>query len=198
MTTPVLRQGLKGDVIVADTRGAVVIVAAIIGGAATVVAAVITQSNGEKITPPSATSVMPSTTTQTILPEPAEPEPLTPAPTKPSAHTLIGDLGVSRPITQPACNGDFVVFVGAAVHPRTYQAEVQHLLDTYPDSEYLLASDTCPSLRARDDAGNEIYGVYYGLFSTQEQACQVKDSRGGTSYVKVLDTVTDSSVIIEC
>lgn len=182
----------------ADTRGAVVIVAALIAGAATVVAAMITQSDGEKITPPPATSIMPGTTTQTIPPEPAEPEPLTPAPTRPSVHTLTGDLGVSRPITQPACDGRFVVFVGAAVHPPAYQAEVQHLLDTYPGSEYLLASNTCPSLRARDNAGNEIYGVYYGPFTIREQACHAQGSRGGTSYVKVLDTVTDSSVIIEC
>ena len=90
------------------------------------------------------------------------------------------------------------MFVGAAVHPPAYQAELQHLLDAYPGTEYLLASDTCPSLRARDDVGNEIYGVYYGPFTTREQACHARDSSGGTSYVKVLDTVTDSSVITEC
>lgn len=185
-----------------DTRGGVVIAAALIGGAATVVAALITQSDGKTTTPPPVPPVMSGTITPTILPGPAEPEPPAPEPTSeptiPPASALPGDLGVSRPITQPACDGRFVVFVGAAVYPPTYQTEVQHLLGMYPDSEYLRAKDTCPSLRPQDDAGNEIYGVYYGPFSTREQACVARSSWGENSYVKVLDTVTDSSVIIEC
>lgn len=68
----------------------------------------------------------------------------------------------------------------------------------YPGSEYLRAGDTCPSLRTRDGAGNEIYGVYFGPFATREQACRARSSWGGDSYVKVLDTVTDSGVLIKC
>lgn len=184
----------------ADSRGAVVIAAALIGGAATVIAAAITQSDGRKTTSPtvvSTVSVTP-TQTQTALPQPAGPEVTTPEPTIPPVHTLPGDLAVSRPITRPACNGQFVVFVGAAVRPPTYQTEVQHLLDTYPGSEYLRAHDTCPSLRARNNAGNEIYGVYFGPFTTHELACRTQDSWGGASYVKVLDTDTNPGVIISC
>lgn len=182
----------------ADSRGAVVIAVALIGGAATVIAAAITQSDGQKTTSPTVLSTVSVTPTQTTLPQSAEPEGTAPEATIPPVHTLSGDLGVSRPITRPACNGQFVVFVGAAVHPPTYQTEVQHLLDTYPGSEYLRANDTCPSLRARNDAGNEIYGVYFGPFTTHELACRAQDSWGGTSYVKVLDTVTDPDMITDC
>ncbi|MGH3911241.1 MAG: hypothetical protein ACRDRM_10475 [Pseudonocardiaceae bacterium] len=174
------------------------IAVALIGGAATVIAAAITQSDGQKTTSPTVLSTVSVTPTQTTLPQSAEPEGTAPEATIPPVHTLSGDLGVSRPITRPACNGQFVVFVGAAVHPPTYQTEVQHLLDTYPGSEYLRANDTCPSLRARNDAGNEIYGVYFGPFTTHELACRAQDSWGGTSYVKVLDTVTDPDMITDC
>ena len=105
---------------------------------------------------------------------------------------------MSRSITRPACDGRFVVFVGAAVDPSVYRTEVQDLLDAHPGSEYLLAGGTCPSLRSRDDAGNEIYGVYYGPFANRDQACSARSSQGGDSYVKVLDTVTNSGVIIRC
>lgn len=77
---------------------------------------------------------------------------------------------------------------------------MQDLFAAHPGSEYLLAADTWPSLRSRD-ADNEIYGVYYGPFANRDQVnqvCSVRSSQGGASYVKVLDTVTDSGVIIGC
>ncbi|MGH3906358.1 MAG: hypothetical protein ACRDTE_19590 [Pseudonocardiaceae bacterium] len=190
----------------ADTRGVVIITVALIGAAATILAALIGRSDGgptpPSIPPPSTTSPFPPSEVATSQiqpgpapPEPAQPEPTAPEPTVSPPPAAFGDLGLSRPITRPACDGRFVVFVGAAVDPTAYRTEVQDLLDAHPGSEYLLAGDTCPSLRSRDDAGNEIYGVYYGPFANRDQAC---GARGGGSYVKVLDTVTDSGVIIGC
>lgn len=185
----------------ADSRGVVIITVALIGAAATILAALIGRSDGEPTTPsvplPSTTSPFPPSdvATSQIQPGPAQPEPTALEPTVPPPPAASGDLGLSRPITRPACDGRFAVFVGAAVDPTAYRTEVQDLLDAHPGSEYLLAGDTCPSLRSRDDAGNEIYGVYYGPFANRDQACS---ARGGDSYVKVLDTVTDSGVIIGC
>lgn len=188
----------------ADTPGGVLIVVALIGAVATVIAAVIASSDGETTisseVPSAVPSIVPVTITPSVPPgppEPAEPEPSRKELAIPPAQTVPGDLGVSRPITRPACDGRFVVFVGAAVYPPSYRIDVQNLLDTYPDTEYLRSGDTCPSLRSRDGAGNQIYGVYYGPFG-KEQACQVRNSQGESSYIKVLDTVTDPSVIIEC
>jgi serine/threonine protein kinase, bacterial len=195
---------------VADVRGAIVIAAALISAAATVIAALITQSSGESTTPPSAlqtapgpqaapeSQAVPETLPTRILTKPAEPGFPTPVQAISPTPALPGDLGVSLPMTRPACDGRFVVFTGAAVHPTAYRARVQDLLDTYPGSQYLRASDTCPSLRARDGAGNEIYGVYFGPFATQEQACNVRGLWAEDSYVKVLDTFTDPGVIIKC
>lgn len=186
----------------ADSRG-VVITVALIGAAATIIAALISQSDGGSTTPsvllPASTSAVPPSdiAIPPIQPGSAQPEPMSPKPTVPPSPAP-GDLGLSRSITRPACSGRFVVFVGAAVNPTAYRTEVQHLLDAHPGSEYLLAGDTCPSLRSRDNAGNKIYGVYYGPFVTRHQACSDRNSRSGGSYVKVLDTVTDSGVIIEC
>lgn len=189
---------LRDGSYVADTRGVVVITTALIGAAATIIAALITQSDREPTTPKAAPPVVSDTTTPSIQPETAQPEPPIPARTTQPASALSGDLGVSRAITRPACDGRFVVFTGAVVHPPTYRSRVQELLDIYPGSEYLRASDTCPSLRSRNNAGNEIYGVYFGPFVTREQACRARGSWAGDSYVKVLDTVTDSGVIIKC
>ncbi|MGH3838644.1 MAG: hypothetical protein ACRDSF_23565 [Pseudonocardiaceae bacterium] len=188
----------------ADSRGVVIISVALIGAAATISAALIGRSDGGSATPsvllPSATLPLPPSdvVTSPIQPGPPQPEPTAPEPTVSPPPATPGDLGLSRSITRPACDGRFVVFVGAAVGPTAYRTEVQDLLDAHPGSEYLLAGDTCPSLRSWDDAGNEIYGVYYGPFANQDQACGVRSSQGGDSYVKVLDTVTDSGVIIGC
>lgn len=188
----------------ADSRGVVIITVALIGAAATIIAALIGRSDGGSTTPsvllPSPTSPFPlsDVATSSIQPGPAQSEPVAPEPAKRLPPATSGDLGLSRSISRPACDGRFVVFVGAAVDPNTYRTEVQDLLDAHPGSEYLLAGDTCPSLRSRDDAGNEIYGVYYGPFANRGQACSARSSRDGSSYVRVLDTVTDSDVTIGC
>jgi serine/threonine-protein kinase len=107
---------------------------------------------------------------------------------------------VSRAITRPACDESFVVFVGSAITPPAaiYRTDVQKLLDTYPGSEYLRTSDTCSSLRPYTGAGDPIYGVYYGPFGSQDEACQVRNTQGGDSYVRILDTVTPPGQTISC
>lgn len=42
-----------------------------------------------------------------------------------------GDLGVSVPVSSVACDGEYVVFVGAAVKPGSYDADVERYLH-YP------------------------------------------------------------------
>lgn len=191
-----------------ETRGVVVIAVALIGAAATIVAALVARPDADTSSPPAAvpaaseTAVPGTAVSATVVPPappaPAQPAPRAPEQTAPPAPALPGDLGVSRAITRPACDGRYIVLVGAATDPLDYPARVQDLLDAHPGSEYLRAVDTCPSLRARDSAGNEIYGVYHGPFATREQACRNRNAMGADSYVKVLDNVTASDVIIQC
>jgi serine/threonine-protein kinase len=110
---------------------------------------------------------------------------------------LPGDLGLAQLMTRPRCDGQYIVMLGASITPSVYASEIQMLLSRFPDSEYLRTDSTCASLRSQVN-GNPIYSVYYGPYPTRAEACAVRTTVGGDSYVKVLDTFTDSSVLQEC
>ncbi|MGX5653458.1 hypothetical protein ACWKWC_01635 [Geodermatophilus nigrescens] len=109
-----------------------------------------------------------------------------------------GDLGLTAQISQPACNGQWVVFVGAATMPGRYAADVSQLLETHPGAEYLLTDGSCSSLRQRLDDGGLIYAVYVGYFADQAAACSARDTIGGGAYVKLLDNVTPAEQLWQC
>lgn len=121
-------------------------------------------------------------------PEYAEPDPSQP----------VGDLGLTTAISKPACDGQYVTFVGSVVTPGSYSDGIQRVLDRHPGSSYLLSENTCSSLRPRMPDGSSIYSVYLGPFGTQEEACAAALEAGGGSYVKRLDDVTPSSQIPTC
>lgn len=142
-------------------------------------------------------------------PDPAETEATTTissTPTTPTAAlTTAGprsptgpDLGLSKPISYPACDGTGIVVLGNAVNPSTYRSEVQRYLDRWPDASYLRTDYSCPSLRQVDDAGNKIYAVYRVAGSTARQVCAAVAAAGGDAYGKWLDNTTDPRSIIPC
>lgn len=115
-----------------------------------------------------------------------------------TGQTTGADLALPTPISSPPCNGQFVVFVGAAVTPGAYQSEVARLLADHPGSSYLLSELSCSSLRPRTSEGNSIYAVYLGPFITRAEACAARNVAGEDSYVKVLDNVTPPDQLPPC
>ena len=67
-------------------------------------------------------------------PAPAEPEPSMPTD---AAQSISGDLGLTAPIMNPACDGTGIVLLFASVTPGAYATEIQQALDSYPGSFYL-------------------------------------------------------------
>ncbi|WLP90310.1 serine/threonine-protein kinase [Gordonia sp. NB41Y] len=106
------------------------------------------------------------------------------------------DLGLTTPISHPACDGTGIVVVGNAVTPGQYPADIQRILDQYPGSSYLRTDESCGSLRDRDDNGNVIYAVYQVAGSSLADICRLRNQLGGESYGKWLDNTTDPTTFI--
>jgi serine/threonine-protein kinase len=109
-----------------------------------------------------------------------------------------GDLGLATPISRPACDGRWVLFLGSATDPAAYRADVARLLDGRPGAHYLLTAGGCSSLRQRMPDGSRIYAVYLGPFPDRAAACAAHREVGGRSYVKVLDDSTPPDRLWSC
>jgi serine/threonine protein kinase len=115
-----------------------------------------------------------------------------------TTETSTPDLSVSIPLTEPKCDGGYVVIVGSAVNPNHYKADVQRFLDANPGARYLHAPSTgCRSLRQRiKDA--DIYSVYYGPFPAKDTACEKWTATGGDSFVRRLDDTSSPGRTVRC
>jgi hypothetical protein len=121
------------------------------------------------------------------VPAPAPGEPTTaPQPNTPQSN----DLGLAVPISQPACDGRWIVLVGATTTPGQYAAGVGTLLANHPGAQYMLTQGSCSSLRQSLADGSSIYAVYFGPFSDPAGACAKRSEAGDRAYVKVLDNST--------
>ena len=150
----------------------------------------------DAVTPPSAiTAPGPSATTATTTTATTTTATTTTTTTTAAAATY--DLGLSIPISTPACDGTGIVVVGNATNPSTYAAEVQSYLDQFPGSRYLRTDQSCSSLRARDDNGNPIYAVYQVAGRTLADICRLRNQIGGNAYGKWLDNTTDPTSFIQ-
>ena len=99
-----------------------------------------------------------------------------------------GDLGLSVPISSPACDGTWVVFVGAATDPATLRGRRQHACWTATrGSQYVLTRGGCSSMRQELPDGSLIYAVYVGPYPDQASACAVQPGIGELAYVKRMD-----------
>lgn len=118
------------------------------------------------------------------------------APTSPAAPAG-GDLGLSVPISQPACDGSGIVIVASAIHPESYAADVRAALGRFPGSAYLRTDLTgCSSLNQMSSIGTRIYAVYLPIGTDVAAICADVGRTGG--YGKWLDNSNDQSATIGC
>jgi cell division septation protein DedD len=125
-----------------------------------------------------------------------------PAPTTSSPPavpvTPTGSLDVWVPMTRPACDGSWVVFLGAATDPAAYEADVRTLLSSQPTAKYVLTQGSCSSMRQALPDGTLIYTVYVGPYPDQAAACSARAAIGGAAYVKRMDDVTPADQLWQC
>ncbi|UOZ05281.1 serine/threonine-protein kinase [Amycolatopsis sp. WQ 127309] len=140
-------------------------------------------------------------TSSTTAPPPATSSPASVPPvttTQVTVRTSVvpaADLGLTTPLSTPACDGSYVVVLGSAVTPTRYRADVQQLLNAHPGARYLHTPSTgCGSLRQQVD-GADVYAVFDGPFTGKEGACA---RRTGAAYVKRLDTTSSPVAVVTC
>lgn len=98
-----------------------------------------------------------------------------------SALTSPGDLGLSTPISYPACDDSVIVVYGTSWNPATNVSEVEKLLAANPGSSYMRTDLSCHSFKgpSTDNSGGEyVYAVYTPEPSAQAACQQI----AGTPY----------------
>ncbi|GGC53130.1 hypothetical protein IEU95_10220 [Hoyosella rhizosphaerae] len=115
----------------------------------------------------------------------------------PSATSDSGDLGLTTPMTRPACDGSGIAVVYSATTPGRYANEVQNALNQHSGARYLRTDQACPSLRQSFN-GNPIYAVYFPAGNTHAQICSTVRRLGGNAYGRWLDTTSDPAELIAC
>jgi len=123
---------------------------------------------------------------------------LEPTPVEPDPGATTGDLGLAVPMTAPACDGSWVVFLGAAIDPSRYAADVQVLLDSNPAARYTITQGGCSSMRQQLDDGTLIYAVWTGPYADQAEACAARAGFGDAAYVKRMDNSTPPDQTWQC
>ena len=101
-------------------------------------------------------------------------------------------------MSRPACDGQFIAEVAAAVTPGAYANQTQISLDDHPGSSYLRTDQSCLSFNQTSGAGNAIYVVFYGPFTDLSQACSAAVDAGNGAYVKILDNSTNPATHQRC
>ncbi|WP_420124776.1 DUF6777 domain-containing protein [Nakamurella sp.] len=109
-----------------------------------------------------------------------------------------GDLGLSRPISRPACDGTGIVILHSSVDPAAYASEMQTYLDRFPDAQYLRTDLTgCSSLNRVSQQGTLIYAAYLPVGPDQTAVCAAQQ-QAGAAYSKWLDNTSDPNGRIAC
>lgn len=108
-----------------------------------------------------------------------------------------GDLGLDQPILDESCDGRYITFVGSAVGDRPYNVVVSELLDLYSGANYIWTR-ACPSLRQEFTDGAEIYGVVFGPYATEQEACDARVFGPEDAYVRRISTFDPQDHTIGC
>ncbi len=108
-----------------------------------------------------------------------------------------GDLGLTQPILDEECDGRYVTFVGSAIGDRPYSTVVDELLDLYPGTNYVWTK-ACPSLRQEFSDGADIYGVVFGPYATQQEACDARAFGPQDAYVRRISTSDPEDHTVSC
>ena len=93
-----------------------------------------------------------------------------------------GELGLSKPITYPRCDGTGVVVLSSSIGIEPAKEEIQAQLDRYPDAEYVRTDLACDGFNRPSDSasgGDVIYGVYLPVGTDQDEVCDVAREEGG-------------------
>ena len=148
--------------------------------------------------PPGTEVALPASTEPPVSASTLPPEPAPTAPPPPPVPTRgPGDLGLAQPILNEACDGRYITFVGSAVGDRPYNVVVDELLGLYPGTNYVWTK-ACPSLRQEFSDGADIYGVVFGPYSTQQEACDARAFGPADAYVRRLSTVDPQDHTVSC
>ncbi len=151
------------------------------------------------VVPPPTEAPIPAPTSPPVPAPTSPPAPTTPpAPTSPPAPTRgPGDLGLTQPILDETCDGRYITFVGSAVGEQPYGPVVEELLRSYPGTNYIWTK-ACPSLRQEFSTGADIYGVVFGPYATQQEACNAIAFGPVDAYVRRISTFDPPDHTIEC
>lgn len=192
-----------GRMILLIVGGATVAVAALLGGiwlnsalgsaevtpTSLPVAVEVTTTPGVTVSAASEETTVPSTSTPPTI--------VVPTTGNPATNTVPGDLGLAIAMTNPVCDSSYVTLLFSSVEPDVYEEEITKYLADYPGSNYLRTDVTgCRSLRQSLN-GNLIYAVYFGPFTSFAEACASRPLDSG-AYVKVLNNVSDATVVEQC
>ncbi|WP_243787984.1 serine/threonine-protein kinase [Saccharopolyspora gloriosae] len=122
----------------------------------------------------------------------------TPVPSSPSNPSSAPDLGLTVPVSAPACDDGFTVVVGAAFDAST----AQRLLDEHPGSHYLHVPTTpCGASATTSKSGKDIYSVYFGPYADRASACAEwasASAQADDAYVKQLSATSGGAAVISC
>lgn len=103
-----------------------------------------------------------------------------------------GDLGISTPISYPACDDSVMIVYGTSWNTATDAAEVERLLQAHPGSSYMRTDLSCRDFTGPSTASSEGAYVYavYSVESSPDAACK---AISGTSYYgRILSNSRDS------
>lgn len=120
--------------------------------------------------------------------------PTTPAETVSARNPA--DLGLSIPISTPACDGTAVVIVENATNPETDRGVIAGALATNPGAQYMRTDQSCPSLRQIHESGNLIYAAYVVVGQGKSAICSAFPRFADDDYGKLLDRVSNPDMFI--
>jgi len=106
-----------------------------------------------------------------------------------SPNLAAGDLGLDVPIQNLQCSGDYILVLRSAITPENYEQDVISSLSQYSGSLYLRTDQSCSSFAQQSTSGNPIYAVYYGLFSTADEALAYCELAPNDAYAKELSSI---------
>ncbi|KXO89008.1 hypothetical protein AXK60_19160 [Tsukamurella pseudospumae] len=139
----------------------------------------------ESSTVPATVVVAPPTMT---VPATAPAPTVAPAPTAPSRGA--GDLGLTRAVSRPPCDGRFILILGSIEQSNpAVKSLVNDQLSSNPGAEYFYSRAlNCGSIRSADDNGEAFYTPYIDYGTSSVAACNGLQHRG--VYVRVLRNST--------
>ncbi len=108
-----------------------------------------------------------------------------------------GDLGLAQPILDEPCDGRYITFVGSAVGDLPYADAITELLAQFPGTNYLWTK-SCPSLRQTFTDGSDIYGVVFGPFASQDEACAAAAAGPDDAYVRRISSTDAADHTVSC